>query len=59
MEISVDKDILKNYKFRGRISAAYLAWDRRQMDITIQKGIYKSFPYIEILKDLIKANEML
>ncbi|KAJ6031561.1 hypothetical protein N7540_002293 [Penicillium herquei] len=44
-------DILKNYTFRGRISAAYLAWDKRQMGITIQKGIYKSLPYIAILKD--------
>ncbi|KAJ5613846.1 hypothetical protein N7528_007500 [Penicillium herquei] len=44
-------DILKGYKFRGRVPAAYLAWDRRQMDITIQNGIYKSLPYIMILKD--------
>ncbi|KAJ5708764.1 hypothetical protein N7488_008565 [Penicillium malachiteum] len=44
-------EILKGYTFRDRITAAYLAWDTRQMDITIQRGTYKSLPYIAILKD--------
>ncbi|KAJ6010049.1 hypothetical protein N7522_005065 [Penicillium canescens] len=48
---TLSQDILVIRTFRRRITAAYLAWDQQEMDITIQKGTYKDLPYIAILKD--------
>jgi chitin synthase len=48
---TLSQDILVISTFRRRITAAYLAWDQQEMDITIQKGTYKDLPYIAILKD--------
>lgn len=44
------EEILVQKDYRVRIPAAYLAWDQEFMDVVVQKGTYRGFPYFCIVK---------
>lgn len=42
--------ILTEKTSRSHIKNAYMAWDKEQMDIILQKGTYRGLPYVCIVK---------